>query len=59
GLLILSGPVHRLASLYGSLFVVENMGFLATLALIGTGGLLGWLGSRLAVGRHLQAIEPR
>ena len=26
---------------------------LATLALIGTGGLLGWLGSRLAVGRHL------
>jgi cell division transport system permease protein len=59
GLLILSGPVQRLASLYGSLFVVENMGFLATLALIGTGGLLGWLGSRLAVGRHLRAIEPR
>ena len=59
GLLILSGPTHRLASLYGSLFVLENMGFLATLALIGTGGLLGWLGSRLAVGRHLQAIEPR
>jgi len=59
GLLILSGPVHRLASLYGSLFVVENMGFLATLALIGTGGLLGWLGSRLAVGRHLRVIEPR
>lgn len=59
GLLILSGPVHRLASLYGSLFVVQNMGFLATLVLIGTGGLLGWLGSRLAVGRHLRAIEPR
>lgn len=59
GLLILSGPVHRLASLYGSLFVVENMGFLAALVLIGTGGLLGWLGSRLAVGRHLRAIEPR
>ena len=59
GLLILSGPVHRLASLYGSLFVVENMGFLATLALIGAGGLLGWIGSRLAVGRHLRAIEPR
>lgn len=58
-LLFLSGPVHHLASLYGSLFVVENMGFMATLALIGTGGLLGWLGSRLAVGRHLRAIEPR
>lgn len=59
GLLLLSSPVHRLASLYGSLFVVENMGFMATLTLIGTGGLLGWLGSRLAVGRHLRAIEPR
>ena len=59
GLLLLSGPVHRLASLYGSLFTLENLGFLATLALIGIGGLLGWLGSRLAVGRHLRAIEPR
>jgi cell division transport system permease protein len=59
GLLILSGPVHRLASLYGSLFVVESMGFLAVLALIGTGGLLGWIGSRLAVGRHLRVMEPR
>ncbi|BAV32941.1 cell division protein [Sulfuricaulis limicola] len=59
GLLLLSGPVHHLASLYGSLFTLENLGFLATLALIGTGGLLGWLGSRLAVGRHLRAIEPR
>ncbi len=59
GLLLLSGPVHRLASLYGSLFTLENLGFLATLTLIGTGGLLGWLGSRLAVGRHLRAIEPR
>ncbi|MBI5782637.1 MAG: cell division protein, partial [Gammaproteobacteria bacterium] len=59
GLLLLSDPAHRLASLYGSLFAVENMGFLATLALIGTGGLLGWVGSRLAVGRHLRATEPR
>lgn len=59
GLLLLSGPVHRLAILYGSLFSLESLGFLTTLALIGTGGLLGWLGSRLAVGRHLRAIEPR
>lgn len=59
GLLLLSDPAHRLASLYGSLFAIENMDFLATLALIGTGGLLGWVGSRLAVGRHLRATEPR
>ncbi len=57
-LLLLSGPIRSLAGLYGSQFEVENLGFLATLALIGTGGLLGWLGSRLAVGRHLRAIEP-
>ncbi|MDO8704021.1 MAG: permease-like cell division protein FtsX [Sulfuricaulis sp.] len=58
-LLILSHPIHRLAGLYESQFEVENLGFLATLALIGAGGLLGWLGSRLAVSRHLRAIEPR
>jgi len=57
-LLLLSDPIHSLAGLYGSRFEVENLGFLATLTLIGTGGLLGWLGSRLAVGRHLRAIEP-
>ena len=57
-LLLLSEPIHSLASLYGSQFDVENLGFLSTLALIGAGGLLGWLGSRLAVGRHLRAIEP-
>jgi cell division transport system permease protein len=57
-LLLLSDPIHRLVGLYGSRFEVENLGFLATLSLIGTGGLLGWLGSRLAVGRHLRAIEP-
>lgn len=58
GMLLLSDPIHRLAGLYGSRFELENLGFLATLALIGTGGLLGWLGSRLAVGRHLRVIEP-
>ncbi len=58
-LLLLSDPIHRLAGLYGSRFEIENLGFLATLTLIATGGLLGWLGSRLAVGRHLRAIEPR
>ncbi|MBI3546856.1 MAG: cell division protein FtsX [Gammaproteobacteria bacterium] len=58
-LLLLSTPIQNLASLYGSQFEAESLSFLATLALIGIGGLLGWLGSRLAVGRHLRAIEPR
>ncbi len=58
-LVLLSGPIANLAGLYSSRFEAENLGFLATLALIGIGALLGWLGSRLAVGRHLRAIEPR
>ncbi len=58
-LLLLSAPINSLAGLYGSRFEAENLGFPATLILIGSGGLLGWLGSRLAVGRHLRAIEPR
>lgn len=58
GLLLLADPIDNLAGLYGSRFEAENLGILATLALIGAGGLLGWLGSRLAVGRHLRAIEP-
>lgn len=57
GLLLLSRPIHSLASLYGSRFEAENLDFLATLVLIGSGGLLGWLGSRLAVGRHLRNID--
>ncbi len=58
GLLLLADPIDHLAGLYGSRFEAENLGIQATLALIGSGGLLGWLGSRLAVGRHLRAIEP-
>jgi cell division transport system permease protein len=58
GLLLLTDPINNLAGLYGSRFEAENLGILATLTLIGSGGLLGWLGSRLAVGRHLRAIEP-
>lgn len=58
GLLLLSRPIHHLAGLYGSRFEAENLDFLATLVLIGSGGILGWLGSRLAVGRHLRHIEP-
>ena len=57
-LFLLSSPINNLASLYGSRFAAENLGFLATLALLATGGLLGWLGSRLAVGRHLKTLEP-
>lgn len=55
----LDGPVNRLASLYGSHFQLQGAGFGDFLLVIMVGVLLGWMGSWLAVKRHLDAIEPR
>lgn len=55
---LLSGPVRALAGLYGSQFALEGLGVNGSLLLLGTGSLLGWLGSWVAVGRHLGEIEP-
>lgn len=57
-LLILSGPAQELAALYGTRFEVVGLGALALYLPLG-GAALGWVGSRLAVGRHLRAIEPK
>lgn len=58
GLLLLSGPAEELAGLYGSRFELGGLGLENGLWLLLGGTVLGWLGSRLAVSRHLQAIEP-
>ncbi len=58
GLWLLNAPVRQLAELYQSGFHLESLPVLLLLALLLTGGLLGLLGSWLAVGRHLGAIEP-
>lgn len=55
---LLKSPVRGLAALYQSGYNIEMMGAGATLGLLATAALLGWLGSWLAVGRHLKAIEP-
>jgi cell division transport system permease protein len=58
GFWLLAGPVARLAGLYQSSFSLETLP-LQLLGLLIAGGLsLGLLGSWLAVGRHLRAIEP-
>lgn len=57
-LLLLSGPTEELAGLYGSHFELQGLGLANGLWLLLGGTLLGWLGSRLAVSRHLHAIEP-
>ena len=55
---LLSGPVGRLSFLYNSQFSLGGMDLETTAILLGSGIMLGLLGSWLAVGRHLQAIEP-
>jgi len=54
----LNGPIERLASLYGSQFVLQGPGLDGALALIITAVLLGWLGAWVAVRRHLDDMEP-
>ena len=58
GLLLLSAPAQELAALYGAHFEISGLGWLA-LGLPASGAALGWIGSRLAVGRHLRVIEPK
>lgn len=55
---MLNSPVQRLAGLYDSHFELTNLGVGNTLFLIIIAITLGYLGSWLAVGRHLREIEP-
>lgn len=57
-LAFLDGPLSRLGGLYGHAITVEGLGLRAGMGLLLAGAVLGWLGSRLAVGRHLREIEP-
>lgn len=54
----LRDPVARIAGLYGSGFQLSGLGLEAGGVLVGTGIVLGWLGSYLAATRHLRQIEP-
>lgn len=56
--MILHDPVRNLAGLYGSGFRLSGLDLAATGTLFATGALLGWLGSWVAVSRHLHQIEP-
>lgn len=55
---LLSGPIQRLAGLYQSDFGLSAVDLSTLLLLLGASTLLGLLGSWVAVGRHLRAIEP-
>lgn len=58
-LLLLREPVAQLSSLYGSAFRLRMFDWRLAALVLGGGAALGWLGSWLAVGRHLKRIEPR
>ncbi len=58
GFWLLTTPVRQLANLYQSSFQLQTLPLLLLLVLLAGGILLGLLGSWIAVGRHLGAIEP-
>jgi cell division transport system permease protein len=55
---LLSGPIERLTGLYQSEFRMDVLDFPTTLILLLGTATLGLAGARIAVGRHLKAIEP-
>jgi len=56
---LLAGPAMQLARLYGSGFELRGLGLSGAATLLACGAALGLLGSWVAVGRHLSAIEPK
>lgn len=54
----LAQPIARIAGLYGSGFRLASLDFSASLILLLSGIVLGWLGSYIAATRHLRLIEP-
>jgi cell division transport system permease protein len=55
---LLQSPVQKLAGLYESDYSLVGLNSANALWILGTGILLGWLGSWIAVGRHIRDIEP-
>jgi cell division transport system permease protein len=53
-MLFLKEPVHNLTSLYNSQYLIEGIGLINTLILLGSSMFLGFMGSWLAVTRHLK-----
>jgi len=57
GVLLLSAPIERLATLYGSAYSLSGMDGKHTLYLLLSGVLLGYLGAWFAVRRRLKAVD--
>lgn len=57
GVRSLSGPVAKLAGLYGSGFSLQPLSWTESVLLVGSGALLGWLGAYVAATRHIRALD--
>ena len=55
---LLAGPIEKLTGLYQSEFRLDVLSMPTTTVLLLGTAILGLLGSLIAVGRHLSAIEP-
>lgn len=55
---VLSGPVQRIAGLYGSSFALQGLSLRHAAAVLLAGVGVGWLGSLIATNRHIRHIEP-
>ena len=58
GLNWLNEPVQRLANLYASDYQLTGLPMQWVLAILLTGGLLGWIASWVTVSRHLSKLYP-
>jgi cell division transport system permease protein len=52
-MLVLRGPATELLAYYGHQYQLQGLGANASFALLGGSAVLGWLGARLSVSRHL------
>jgi len=55
---LLSGPIEKLTGLYQSQFRLDVLDLPTTIVVLLGSAFLGLAGARIAVGRHLRAIEP-
>lgn len=55
----LAAPIQALAQSYGAHFAMPTLGLGGSAMLLVSSTLLGWLGSWMAVSRHLKKIRPR
>ena len=57
GVWLLNRNLGELSQVYASLFVLKYLGLPDSLCLLILPAMLGWLGARMSVGRHLALIE--